>query len=106
MLKNVDYSLANLHNWCLEALKHPCPYCKGTFTIRQLSVDHCHPASRKGRHVSHNLCFCCQECNQAKGPLTAEEFMQLVAVVSLFEPVARNNVIRRLRAGGKLIRSR
>jgi hypothetical protein len=61
--------------------------------------------SRGGSFGADNLVFCCDRCNQAKGILSAEEFAQLLAIISSFHPRAKADLLARLRAGGKMRRN-
>jgi hypothetical protein len=68
------------------------------------SSDHATPTSRGGSFCLCNVEVICRRCNETKGPLTHEEFSALLAVLRDFTSVARMDVIRRLRAGGRVRR--
>lgn len=53
-----------------------CYYCKKKVPIKQATADHLIPLVRGGKDNRNNLAMCCFECNQEKGDLTAEEFLQ------------------------------
>lgn len=65
-----------------HAAGYLCHYC-GRKTKRNVAqsdllaftVDHMTPRCRGGRWNRENLCCCCRECNNAKGKMTAEEFV-------------------------------
>lgn len=69
-----------------------CSYCgtqvhAGRFGGDQLAtIDHKTPLSRGGTWKRHNLTCACRGCNQAKGSMTAEEFMALPAYLREHNP--------------------
>jgi hypothetical protein len=48
-------------------------------TEGRFEIDHKMPFSRGGRHTHENLWVLCRECNQLKGTMTVEEFMEALA---------------------------
>jgi 5-methylcytosine-specific restriction endonuclease McrA len=64
-------------------------------------VDHRTPIARGGRHQLDNLAVSCAPCNSAKGKLTEAEFRQLLALVRTWHPAAAEDLLRRLRQGGR-----
>ncbi len=52
-----------------------------------------------------NLVLCCMACNQAKGQLTGSEYETLLQTLQNLHPFASKNVLARLRAGARAIRS-
>lgn len=52
-------------------------------------------------HRLENLRICCPVCNQRKGRLSGEEYAALLELLDTFRPVAREDILARLRAGGK-----
>jgi 5-methylcytosine-specific restriction endonuclease McrA len=94
---HLDYGLAELQ----QLLESPCcSYCSLPMAW-DVSIDHKIAISRGGRHQLANLAVCCSRCNQAKGLLTDEEFVQLRELLKVFHPAAQQDVLCRLRAGGK-----
>jgi 5-methylcytosine-specific restriction endonuclease McrA len=82
-----------------------CPYCLQPLTIENFSVDHARPISRGGGWEASNLCVCCRRCNEGKGQLTGREWMQLRDVLRSWNAEeAERDVLRRLRAGGRIQR--
>ncbi len=57
---------ALIKQWALQPT-FECYYCKGTFPLAQLHVDHFHPLSRGGKHEADNLRRSCASCNMSKG---------------------------------------
>jgi hypothetical protein len=89
-----------------QALDGPCPYCRQRLTPANFSLDHAQPVSCGGAWGRWNLEVCCLRYNQTKGILSAEHFRGLLALLASWEPRVRQDVLARLRAGGKLIRHR
>jgi len=76
-----------------------CVYCRAPLSLA-LSFDHRVPIARSGLHAISNLCVCCQRCNTLKGKLTTDEFTELLALLQRLHPAARQDLERRLLAGG------
>ena len=68
-----------------------------------ISVDHTIPLSRGGGNALGNLVPCCRRCNEAKGAMDGGEWEALVRCLNsdYFADSARNDILARLRAGGK-----
>ena len=77
-----------------------CLYC-GLPVAWDVQLDHRQPIARGGKHVLDNLAVCCQRCNSLKGQLLESEFRALLVMLSGLHPVARQDVERRLLAGGR-----
>lgn len=54
-----------------------CEYCLNPVAESEATVDHVVPKSRRGGNEVENLALACYDCNQAKGDLTALEFVYL-----------------------------
>ena len=52
---------------------HKCVYCGST---ENLTVDHVRPKSKGGTDTADNLVTACRPCNQAKGSMHVDVFMQ------------------------------
>jgi 5-methylcytosine-specific restriction endonuclease McrA len=61
-----------------KAEYYVCFYCPRVMTRSQLTLDHMESRSRHPelRYVLSNLVPCCNPCNQAKGSLSADEYIQ------------------------------
>lgn len=70
----------------------PCFYCKG----QPNSVDHVIPRSRGGM-AGKNLVPCCFRCNQMKGNMTLEEFVEHMR--KILKVLEEKNVIQ----GNKIV---
>lgn len=64
----------NIRNYLLEKHNRKCFYC-GKF-VSDFEVEHMFPKSRGGSNRIDNLTLSCHDCNEKKGTLTAEEFIQ------------------------------
>ena len=52
---------------------HKCVYCGSS---ENLTVDHVRPRSKGGTDTADNLVTACRPCNQAKGSMHVDVFMQ------------------------------
>ena len=64
----------NIRNYLLEKHKRKCFYCGKA--VSDFEVEHMFPKSRGGSNSIDNLTLSCHDCNEKKGTLTAEEFIQ------------------------------
>ena len=64
----------NIRNYLLEKHRRKCFYCGKT--VSSFEVEHMLPKSRGGSNRIDNLTLSCHDCNEKKGTLTAEEFIQ------------------------------
>ena len=66
----------NIRNYLLEKHKRKCFYCGKT--VSDFEVEHMRPKSKGGSNRIDNLTLSCHDCNEKKGTLTAEEFIQQI----------------------------
>ena len=64
----------NIRNYLLEKHNRKCFYCEKT--VSDFEVEHMKPKARGGSNRIDNLTLSCHDCNEKKGTLTAEEFIQ------------------------------
>ena len=64
----------NVRNYLLEKHNRKCFYCEKA--VSSFEVEHMLPKSRGGSNRIDNLTLSCHDCNEKKGTLTAEEFIQ------------------------------
>lgn len=64
----------NIRNYLLEKHKRKCFYCGKA--VSDFEVEHMTPKARGGSNRIDNLTLSCHDCNEKKGTLTAEEFIQ------------------------------
>lgn len=82
-----------------------CDYTGGLVKVTgatneiSLQIDHRTPISRGGSFGIENLAITTAQNNQRKGALLEVEFKQLLEFLSGFEPVAKTDVLTRLRRG-------
>jgi 5-methylcytosine-specific restriction endonuclease McrA len=93
----LDYGLTDIRQ--LLAAHPLCEYCRMPLAF-DAQLDHRQPIARGGRHVLDNLAACCQRCNSIKGMLSEEEYREMLTLLALLHPLARQDVERRLIAGG------
>jgi hypothetical protein len=97
--KILDYGLADLVKLVRESPQ--CYYCRMPVGW-DFQVDHKVPSPRTVQaHSRNNLVVACSGYNGAKGMMDAEEFHRLLQLLSSFHPQAAQDVLRRLRAGGR-----
>ena len=64
----------NIRNYLLEKHGRKCFYCGKA--VSDFEVEHMLPKSKGGSNRIDNLTLSCHDCNEKKGTLTAEEFVQ------------------------------
>ena len=64
----------NIRNYLLEKHGRRCFYCGKA--VSDYEVEHMLPKARGGSNHIDNLTLSCHDCNETKGILTAEEFIQ------------------------------
>lgn len=57
---------------------HTCQYCGGACKDSALEIEHKNPKSRGGSNSIRNLTIACHTCNQEKGALTPEEWLEKI----------------------------
>lgn len=105
-MKETEYELHEFRKLVEQAIGSTCPFCDTVLTVFNFSADHNQPVSRGGKNTIENLEICCERCNQIKGMMTGIEFATLMNFIRLWEPKVKTNLLARLRAGGRLIRSK
>lgn len=100
--QHLDYDLEGLRIEVEANLPQGCFYCLQPITEETFSCDHGHPVSRGGSFALANIYVCCRPCNEAKGNMTVEEFQTVYEALRRMPDQVRKDVIKRLRAGGKV----
>ena len=77
-----------------------CEYTGELVKLSDIQIDHRTPISRGGSFGIEILAITSGKTNQHKGELLDSEFSQLLTLLNQFEPIAKNNVLSRLRRGG------
>jgi hypothetical protein len=76
-----------------------CEYTNELVKIADIQIDHRTPVSRGGSFGVENLAITTAQSNQRKGSLIEAEFKELLSLLDNFEPVAKTDVLTRLRRG-------
>lgn len=76
-----------------------CEYTGELIKIADIQIDHRTPISRGGTFRIENLAVTSGKTNQHKGSLKESEFLELLQLLDSFEPVAKADVLTRLRRG-------
>jgi 5-methylcytosine-specific restriction endonuclease McrA len=77
-----------------------CPYCYAPIPWRNISVDHAIPRARGGSSEPTNLVWTDVRCNQLKGTLLPDEFLELQRFMDTNAAVRRDLESRLLAGGG------
>jgi len=88
---------SDIRQWLVTVPKF-CHYCQVPLTEKTLSVDHAQPVSRNGENAITNLRAACKACNTAKGSMTEQEYISLLAMVRTWEDGGKA-VLARLKRG-------
>ena len=70
-----NYGWRHFRDRLLYEAKHTCQYCYGASGSRILELDHVIPRSQGGTDNEDNLVVACRKCNQDKGNLTPEQWL-------------------------------
>lgn len=106
----IPYTLEQFRRIVRRALSGYCRYCGAALEIVNFSADHRNPVGRYSLETATrawaatNLVICCRRCNETKGSLTGIEYLALRAFIDTWEAPAKQDVYRRLRAGGRIRR--
>ena len=76
-----------------------CRYCDTKILHKNMACDHISPLSEGGESTIHNLQFICKRCNTRKGPLTHEEYNNLLKWLNHQSMKVVNYVLRKLAKG-------
>jgi 5-methylcytosine-specific restriction endonuclease McrA len=96
----LEYSLEEFRLWLADKWGM-CSYCGRILSCEEWSVDHMMPVSRNGDHKLRNLTIACKPCNESKGNMSGDEFMDLLNLMQNWNLAARSSLLARLRTGGK-----
>jgi hypothetical protein len=94
----LDYTAADLVQ--LVEANPLCRWCRLPVGF-DLHLDHLQPIARGGKFAFHNLCVSCSRDNRLKGQLTGAEMEFLMEFLDGLHPAAKEDIERRLLAGGK-----
>ena len=100
-------TLDQFRGWCLEQFKSTegvarCAYCSRPVNIETFSPDHKTALQRGGTSGLENLAVSCGDCNQIKGAMSADCFLDLIACLRKMPAADANSVTGRLLKSEKL----
>jgi 5-methylcytosine-specific restriction endonuclease McrA len=98
----LDYGLAQLE--ALARRTQACPYCGSVLSPGAISFDHRTPLARRADYRLANVAVVCPPCNCSKGVMSADEYLELLALLKTFHPAVFGDVMARLRSGGRRYR--
>jgi 5-methylcytosine-specific restriction endonuclease McrA len=96
--QSLDYGLDDLRH--LIESNPCCRWCRLPVGF-DLHLDHLHPIGRGGKFALHNLCVSCSRDNRLRGMLTEAETLHLFEFLADLHPAAKEDIERRLLAGGR-----
>lgn len=74
----IDFeSLKEFYHQVFTKESDTCTYCRGTFPIRSITIDHKQPFKLGGKHEVSNLAVSCLLCNLKKGVTPFEQWLAL-----------------------------
>lgn len=103
--RTLDYDLGGLRGIIAESVGMICAYAGEMITERNFSLDHDVPISRGGSFGLENLRVVSMRGNETKGKLTRPEYVALLCSLDMMGAEAKQDVLRRMRAGGKMLRA-
>lgn len=90
ILAHLDHPNRLRADWLRVAFQNDptCTYCSRPLTrdpnrSHTATVDHCLPLSRNGADHHTNWAICCSACNQAKGALSASQYVDRLGGLSV-----------------------
>jgi len=97
-----SYTLEIFRRFFRAGLDAGCHYTGVRLTLKTATVDHDEPIARGGTFNLDNLKVCSVSANFQKGIMTGAEYSQLMEQARiLLDPVALDDLKRRLTTGGK-----
>lgn len=110
-LPPVPFSLETFRDWTYRQLGFAhdgvirCPYCQVINILQDCAVDHKRPLSKGGSEGLDNLEWICTACNDAKGSILPEDYRKLLRFLEDEIPMARIDILDRLRKAVSLVSS-
>lgn len=68
--------------WALQLAHYRCTYCGKDIDEKTCNIDHVMPFRESQETKRHNLVAVCVDCNQAKGNLYTQWFLDLLGILS------------------------
>lgn len=91
-----NISLKEIRESLYQAYGQDCKYCTSKLVLNNIVCDHITPLSLGGGSIPRNLQMICARCNTRKGPLTDEQFSDLLAFLLNKDELVSGYVLRKL----------
>ena len=89
-------SLPEIRRLLLRAYGSKCKYCRNILDVRNMVCDHMVPLSCGGPSTLPNVEMICRRCNTRKGPLTSEQYHEIVNWLNLQPEQVSSYILRKL----------
>ena len=91
-----NISLKEIRESLYQAYGQNCKYCTSRLVLNNIVCDHITPLSLGGGSIPRNLQMICARCNTRKGPLTDEQFSDLLAFLLNKDELVSGYILRKL----------
>ena len=91
-----NISLGAIRELFLSNYGSSCKYCIHVLTVTNMGCDHVVPLSCGGPSIVTNLEMICRRCNTRKGPLTANQYQDVVNWLNLQPEQVSSYIFRKL----------
>tara|TARA_Y100001938_G_scaffold48260_1_gene67245 strand:+ start:733 stop:1215 length:483 start_codon:yes stop_codon:yes gene_type:complete len=91
-----NISLQEIRDLFLRDYGSPCKYCSCVLTVANMVCDHVVPLSCGGPSTLLNVEMICRRCNTRKGPLTSDEYTEVVNWLQLQPEQVSSYIFRKL----------
>jgi len=91
-----NISLVSIRELFLSNYGSSCKYCIRVLDVRTMVCDHVVPLSCGGPSTLINLEMICRRCNTRKGPLTSDEYQEVVNWLNLQPEQVSSYIFRKL----------
>ena len=91
-----NISLKEIREILYQAYGKDCKYCTSRLVLNNIVCDHITPLSLGGGSIPRNLQMICARCNTRKGPLTDEQFSDLLAFLINKDELVSGYILRKL----------
>ena len=91
-----DLELNDIKRMILRAYGKPCRYCKNELMHRNMAFDHKEAISSGGPSTKANLHIICRRCNTRKGPMSHEDYLKFLDLISVLDSESIAYIFRKL----------
>ena len=91
-----NITLPEIRRLLLRAYGNKCKYCGDVLDVRNMVCDHMVPLSCGGPSTVSNVEMICRRCNTRKGPLTSEQYHEIVNWLNLQPEQVSSYILRKL----------